>query len=88
MNFCAGTSCLGRSLLYSFHFLPVNEAMLSQQYHEELRALRNLERAVRAYSLSASLVSDRQRSHMLAVALKEVVEARKASIRKSKLSSA
>ena len=69
-------------------FLPTSEAMLSQQYHEELRALRNLERAVRAYSLSATLVSERQRSHMLAVALKEVVDARKASIRKSKLSSA
>lgn len=62
--------------------------MLSQQYHEELRALRNLERAVRAYSLSSTLVSERQRSHILAVALKEVVEARKASLRKSKLPSA
>lgn len=62
--------------------------MLAQQYHEELRALRNLERAVRAYSLASTLISEKQRTHILAVALKEVAEARKNSIRNSKLSSA
>jgi hypothetical protein len=58
--------------------------MLDQQYHEELRALRNLERTVRAYGLSAKVVSGQRRFEMLAVALREVMEARKIAIRKSK----
>lgn len=61
--------------------------MLDPQFHEELRALRDLERAVRAYGVSAKLVSREQRLDILAVALKSVVAARKASIRKSKLPS-
>ncbi|OGB21216.1 MAG: hypothetical protein A3I66_02495 [Burkholderiales bacterium RIFCSPLOWO2_02_FULL_57_36] len=59
--------------------------MLDPQFHEELRALRDLERAVRAYGVSAQLISREQRLSMLAMALKAVVAARKSSIRKSKL---
>jgi hypothetical protein len=59
--------------------------MLDPQFHEELHALRDLERAVRAYSVSAQLVSREQRFSMLTMALKAVVAARKSSIRKSKL---
>lgn len=61
--------------------------MLDPQYHEELRALRDLERAVRAFGVSAQLVSREQRLGMLSSALKAVVAARKSSIRKSKLPS-
>lgn len=59
--------------------------MLDDQYHEELRALRNLEKAVRAYGLTAKIISTQLRMEMLAVALKAVVEARKSAIRKSRL---
>lgn len=57
--------------------------MLDEQHSEELRALRNLERTVRAYSVTSNMVSLRQRQEMLAVALREVTEARKAAIRRS-----
>ncbi|KIF82818.1 hypothetical protein [Noviherbaspirillum autotrophicum] len=60
--------------------------MLDDQFHEELRALRNLEKAVRAYGVTSKVVSAPQRMEMLAIALKGVVEARKSAIRKSKLS--
>lgn len=59
--------------------------MLDEQFHEELRALRNLEKTVRAYGVTAKVVSAPQRMEMLALALKAVVEARKSAIRKSKL---
>lgn len=58
--------------------------ILDEQYSEELRALRNLERAVRAYGLTAQMVSAQRRQEMLAAALREVVEARKAAIRRSR----
>jgi hypothetical protein len=58
--------------------------MLDEQYSEELRALRNLERAVRAYGLTIHLVSAQRRREMLAAALREVVEARKTAIRRSR----
>jgi hypothetical protein len=58
--------------------------MLDQQHHEELRALRNLEKAVRAYVLTRNILPEMQRSGMLARALKDVVHARKAGIAKSK----
>jgi len=58
--------------------------MLDEQYSEELRALRNLERAVRAYGLTIHMVSAQKRREMLAAALREVVEARKAAIRRSR----
>jgi hypothetical protein len=59
--------------------------MLDDQYHEELFALRNLERAVRAYSITSRVVPDRRRVEMLALALRAVIDARKRSIRRSKL---
>lgn len=58
--------------------------MLDEQHSEELRALRNLERTVRAYSVTSNMVSLRQRQEMLAVALREVTEARKAAMRRSR----
>ncbi|MGH8807727.1 MAG: hypothetical protein ACREX0_07610 [Noviherbaspirillum sp.] len=58
--------------------------MLDEQHSEELRALRNLERTVRAYGVTVNLVSGQRRQEMLAAALREVIEARKAAIRKSK----
>lgn len=58
--------------------------MLDEQHSEELRALRNLELTVRAYSITSHLVSVRRRQAMLAAALHEVMEARKAAIRKSR----
>jgi hypothetical protein len=58
--------------------------MLDEQYSEELRALRNLERAVRAYGLTIHMISAQRRREMLAAALREVVEARKAAIRRSR----
>lgn len=58
--------------------------MLDEQHSEELRALRNLERAVRAYGVTAHALSPQKRQEMLAVALREVVDARKAGIRRSK----
>lgn len=58
--------------------------MLDEQHSEELRALRNLERTVRAYSVTNQLVPKRTRQEMLAVALREVVEARKKAIRQSR----
>jgi len=58
--------------------------MLDEQHSEELRALRNLERTVRAYSLTAHMIPAYRRQEMLAAALREVVEARKTAIRKSK----
>lgn len=59
--------------------------MLDSQYHEELYALRNLEKAVRAYGVTNRMVSLQQRQEMLASALKEVIAARKRGIRKSRL---
>jgi hypothetical protein len=58
--------------------------MLDDQYSEELRALRNLERAVRAYGLVTHMVSAQRRREMLAAALREVVDARKTAIRRSR----
>ena len=58
--------------------------MLDEQYSEELRALRNLERAVRAYGLTIHMISAQRRREMLAAALREVVEARKAAIQRSR----
>ncbi|HYD62534.1 MAG TPA: hypothetical protein VEC35_19410 [Noviherbaspirillum sp.] len=58
--------------------------MLDEQHSEELRALRNLERTVRAYSLTAHMIPAYRRQEMLATALREVVNARKSAIRKSK----
>jgi hypothetical protein len=58
--------------------------MLDEQHSEELRALRNLERAVRAYSLTAHVVPLYKRQEILASALREVIEARKIAIRNSK----
>lgn len=58
--------------------------MLDEQHSEELRALRNLERTVRAYSITTRMVSYQRRQEMLAAALREVVDARKSAIRKSR----
>ncbi|MFC7518276.1 MULTISPECIES: hypothetical protein [Oxalobacteraceae] len=58
--------------------------MLDEQHSEELRALRNLERTVRAYSVTTHMVSQQRRQEMLAAALREVVEARKTAIRRSR----
>lgn len=58
--------------------------MLDEQHSEELRALRNLERTVRAYSLTAHMIPAYRRQEMLAAALREVVNARKSAIRNSK----
>jgi hypothetical protein len=58
--------------------------MLDEQHSEELRALRNLERTVRAYGITANLVSGERRREMLAAALREVINARKTAIRRSK----
>jgi len=58
--------------------------MLDEQHSEELRALRNLERTVRAYSLTAHMIPAYRRQEMLAAALREVVNARKSAIRRSK----
>lgn len=58
--------------------------MLDEQHSEELRALRNLERTVRAYSVTTHMVPQQRRQEMLAAALREVVEARKTAIRRSR----
>lgn len=58
--------------------------MLDEQHSEELRALRNLERTVRAYSLTAHMIPAWRRQEMLAAALREVINARKSAIRKSR----
>jgi CO dehydrogenase/acetyl-CoA synthase gamma subunit (corrinoid Fe-S protein) len=58
--------------------------VLDEQYSEELRALRNLERTVRAYGVTAQMLSPQRRQEMLAAALREVVEARKTAIRRSR----
>lgn len=58
--------------------------MLDEQHSEELRALRNLERTVRAYGVTANLVSGERRREMLAAALREVIDARKTAIRRLK----
>ena len=58
--------------------------MLDDQHSEELRALRNLERTVRAYGVTAHALPLQKRQEMLAIALREVVEARKAAIKRSK----
>ena len=42
--------------------------MLDEQHSEELRALRNLERTVRAYSLTAHMIPAYRRQEMLAAA--------------------
>lgn len=57
---------------------------LDEQHSEELRALRNLERTVRAYSLTAHVIPANRRREMLAAALREVIDARKAAIRKAR----
>jgi hypothetical protein len=57
---------------------------LNEEYSEELRALRDLERAVRAYGITAFVISAHKRQEMLATALREVVNARKQAIRKSR----
>lgn len=72
------------SRTYSRLFSKDVNMMLDEQHSEELRALRNLERTVRAYSVTSNMVSLRQRQEMLAVALREVTEARKAAIRRSR----
>lgn len=58
--------------------------MLDDQHSEELRALRNLERTVRAYSVTTGMMSEQRRQEMLAAALREVIEARKTAIRRSR----
>ena len=58
--------------------------MLDEQHSEELRALRNLERAVRAYSVTAHMLPASRRQEILAAALREVVEARKSAIRRTR----
>jgi hypothetical protein len=72
------------SRTYSRLLLKDETMMLDEQHSEELRALRNLERTVRAYSVTSTMVSVRRRQEMLAVALREVIEARKAAIRRSR----
>lgn len=58
--------------------------MLDEEHSEELRALRNLERTVRAWSITASVLPAQKRQEMLAGALREVVEARKRAMRRSR----
>jgi hypothetical protein len=58
--------------------------MLDQQYHEELRALRNLEKAVRVCLVSSRILSGHQQFEIVAAALRDVVNARKTTIKKSK----
>ncbi len=58
--------------------------ILDEQHSEELRALRNLERVVRAYSVIAHVVAEQKRQEMLAAALREVVNARKSAMRRSR----
>lgn len=58
--------------------------MLDEQHSEELRALRNLERTVRAYSVTARMLPEHRRQEMLAAALREVMDARKAAIRRTR----
>lgn len=58
--------------------------MLDDQHSEELRALRNLERTVRAYSLTAHMIPAYRRQEMLAAALREVIDARKSAIRRAR----
>jgi len=58
--------------------------MLDEEHSEELRALRNLERTVRAWGVAAALIPAHKRQEMLAVALREVVEARKRAMRRSR----
>lgn len=58
--------------------------MLDEEHSEELRALRNLERTVRAYGITASVIPAQRRQEMLAGALREVIDARKRAIRKSR----
>ncbi|TFW06893.1 hypothetical protein E4K72_09585 [Oxalobacteraceae bacterium OM1] len=60
--------------------------MLDEQHHEELRALRNLEKAVRAFSVTSGVMPYPRRLELLSAALREVVEARKTAVRKSRLS--
>jgi hypothetical protein len=59
--------------------------MLDEQHHEELRALRNLEKTVRAFGVTASVMPVHRRMEMLCSALKDVVDARKQAIRTSYL---
>jgi hypothetical protein len=56
--------------------------LFDQQYHEELRALRNLEKAVRACMTSRGESAERHLENV-AHALNQVVEARKSTIQKS-----
>lgn len=58
--------------------------MLDEEHSEELRALRNLERTVRAWGITASVIPAQKRQEMLAGALREVIEARKRAMRKSR----
>ncbi|RJG06645.1 hypothetical protein D3870_12035 [Noviherbaspirillum cavernae] len=58
--------------------------MLEPQYHEELRALRNLEKTIRACGLPTAMAPGQAQTEMLATALKDVVNARKLAIRKSR----
>lgn len=58
--------------------------MLDEQHSEELRALRNLERTVRAYGITTHMLPAYRRQEMLALALREVVEARKRAIRRTR----
>lgn len=58
--------------------------MLDDEYSEELRALRNLERTVRAWSITASVLSAGTRKEMLASALKEVTAARKRALQRER----
>lgn len=59
--------------------------MLNEQHHEELRALRNLEKTVRAFGVTASVMPVHRRMEMLSLALKDVIDARKRAIRTSRL---
>lgn len=69
---------LGKSFLIIFP-----SAMLDEQYHEELRTLRNLEKAIRTCTKVMLTLAPRDIS-ALTSALKEVTEARKIAVTKSR----
>lgn len=87
-TFPYGTSWQIFGLGIFLYFISRVSIMLDEQHHEELRALRNLEKAVRAFSVTAGVVSSQRRMEILSIALREVVEARKRAIRKSRLTRA
>lgn len=58
--------------------------MLDEEHSEELRALRNLERTVRAWGITAAVIPAQKRQEMLVGALREVINARKRAMRMSR----